>query len=133
MIVDIIVSILFFLLVGYLILNLYLGSRTIEWEWEFLRWLNRPFCNHKTGYEYMARGYLDTKRTIYSIRCFDCHKDIKWIGIEDKDNTILDSNVDFKWKLLSKEDFYFVLKDAVEIGDDRIKEIKKRQKNVIKG
>lgn len=132
MIVDMIISILFILLVVYLFLKLVFEDKTIEWEWKFHRLITGIGCQHKTGYEYMVRGYLDTKRTIYSVRCFDCHKEIKWIGVEDENNTVLDNNADFKWKPLSKEDFEFILKDAWEISKDRIKAIKKMQKNTIK-
>ena len=130
MFLNILFNILLVVILGYALLKLFMWDKVTTWEWSLYRWFCNLFCKHKNDYEYMARGYIDSKRTMYSIRCVDCHKDIMWIGSEDENNTLLDNTTDLKWKPLSRSNYELLMKDCWPLEDYVIKRIKKMQKNI---
>ena len=133
MFLDMIFGIMF--LVGVIIFSIKFFFNTTKIEWAIHKWFIRTFhiCQHKVGYEYMARGYNSMESTIYSIRCYECNREITWIIANDeKTKEILDSSIDFRWKLLSKENYKIIMENAWVAEDEYIRDIKEMQKDVIK-
>lgn len=134
MFVDLLVSIIFTIIVLWLGIKIFKWEEITNLEWRCYQWMLRTFniCNHSSGYEYMLRAYWDTTKTVYSIRCNLCH-DETWVIIEDKNNALLDRDIDFKWKEINEEHYKLIMENAWIISDEKyIQNVKKIQKNIVK-
>lgn len=110
MFLDILFNILFFVLVAYLLFNIFFDMSNFEWS--AIKWFKRVFgiCKHNNTKLYSVAKYIssaDGPKVIYRVMCGNCNKKIGQYTVPVAN--ILDLNLKTaktdEWCVLTEEEF----------------------------
>ena len=118
---DIFFSLLFLVIAGYLLINIFVN--TVDFEYSLMKWFKRTFkiCKHNNTKLYFVSRYFtadDGPRVIYNVMCGNCDKKIGQYIVPVAN--ILDLNLktveDGEWHILTEEEFAVFKKCPHHVG-----------------